>query len=775
MKLLRSFAALAASALVVAGAAAARSAPPPGGGVPPLDSARDELRAGRAWHASRILRVLGADTTSDPDLRALLVRAEAGWQNWPAVAALLEGPDGGPRVPGTDAWLLLGRAREEVGSGEGAAAAYRTFLARAGSGDRSRAEAAVRLARVTVAGGTPAEAVAVLESLPVTADPLRSWAALESAEALAAAGDTARVVALLALVREGAARDAGWRVLPRARLAAGDSAGAYRAYLAARDGAPQPRRGDASSEAGRLALALGDSAAARTLLVAALEGGGSLAGRARAAAALLAFRDTDMGLTLRLADVLDRANDGGPALRAYDRAARLAAAAGTTLGESVRLARARRMALVASRQQEALEEFRALRASTRDPRIGARNLELWAALRRRQERTAEVATLERWLLEDYPSSPEAAELLWTRAKERDDGGDEDGALRLYAALVRAAPEHARAGEARMRTGRIHLARGDAAAAARVYREYLAEFPSGRRWDEAAFWGARALVESGDRAGAGLLVDRLLNEDPYSYYAVLGAELVGRPYRLDLPPGAGSDAPAWITEGMGRLAALEAAGLADGAAREEARLVERARSGPDERLPLAEALIASGRTVSGINLGWELRRDGAPWDRRLLGVVYPFPYRDMVTREAREWGLDPAMLAAIIRQESAFKGDIVSPAGAVGLMQVMPATGAEVAARHGPEAFRPESLTVPEVNVHLGAAFLRDMLRRYAGDLPLVLSAYNAGPARANRWRRFPEVSDPPRFTERIPFAETRGYVKNVRRNLGVYSVLYAQD
>ena len=103
------------------------------------------------------------------------------------------------------------------------------------------------------------------------------------------------------------------------------------------------------------------------------------------------------------------------------------------------------------------------------------------------------------------------------------------------------------------------------------------------------------------------------------------------------------------------------------------------------------------------------------------------------------------------------------------------SGAELARAHGPRGFTDESLTTPEVNLHLGAAFFRDMSRRYDNDLPLVLSAYNAGPTRATRWRRYPEASDPLRFTERIPFVETRGYVKNVRRNLGLYRVLYSQD
>ena len=192
------------------------------------------------------------------------------------------------------------------------------------------------------------------------------------------------------------------------------------------------------------------------------------------------------------------------------------------------------------------------------------------------------------------------------------------------------------------------------------------------------------------------------------------------------------------------------------------------------LRLGEALIERGRTIDGINLGWAVLADGQTWDQRLLRVTYPFPYEELVRREAAEWGIDPFLMAAIIRQESAFKADIVSRAGAIGLMQVMPPTGAQLARAHGPRSVPAGALTRPEVNLHLGAAFFVDMSARYDHDLPLVLSAYNAGPTRATRWRRYPEASDPLRFTERIPFVETRGYVKSVRRNLGLYRVLYGQ-
>ena len=91
---------------------------------------------------------------------------------------------------------------------------------------------------------------------------------------------------------------------------------------------------------------------------------------------------------------------------------------------------------------------------------------------------------------------------------------------------------------------------------------------------------------------------------------------------------------------------------------------------------------------------------------------------------------------------------------------------------GPRNFTPASLETAEVNLHLGARFLIEMLDRFGPDLPLVLSAYNAGPTRAARWRNFPELEELDRFTERIPFAETRGYVKNITRNLAIYRAIY---
>jgi soluble lytic murein transglycosylase len=602
----------------------------------------------------------------------------------------------------------------------------------------------------------------------------RSWIALELASQVSVMGDVDAVTSLLAEVSDSLALDAAWRTRADAQLAAHDSAAAATSFAALRDESSGSRRAVVAVELGRLELAAGDTVLARGLLLEGLEGARG-APQARAASALSDLGRTDSEMTLRLARILDRSGDGRRALRGYDRVMVLSEEEGVEAPLSMRVERARLMGTVRSRQEAAIEEFRAIREETEDVTIGARNLEVWTQLRHRQGLSAQVGTLQRWLIEQFPGSGQAAELLWSRASAVDGRGSLDAALEQYAFIADNARAHARAGQARMRSGQIELGRSNLAAAVEIYEQYLTDFPTGRRWQEASYWAGRIRLELGDTAQASTHIERVWARDPVSYYSVVGADLLGVEYRMDVPDSESVPAPTWLAAGLERLDLFTEADLAIASSAEIRRLTDLARGSLHDMLSLAEALIERGHTIDGINLGWALRDDGHEWDARLIRVAFPFPYRELVRREAAEWGLDPIVMAAIIRQESAFRANIVSHAGAIGLMQVMPPTGAQLARAHGPAGFRAANLTAPEVNLHLGAAFFVEMSARYDNDLPVVLSAYNAGPTRATRWRRYPEASDPLRFTERIPFVETRGYVKNVRRNLGLYEVLYGRD
>ncbi len=743
-----------------------------------LDSARAELAIGRAWHATRMLRDVAAQD-GDPAEVLLLARAESGWKHHEAVENLLAGQEWLGEESDGLGWRLLATAQEARDRWSAAASSWATYLVtRAGRSDPEADALVVRRVRALMRGGASREALAVLGSLDRDAAHLRSWVALELAREAGEEGDTALVSGLLGRVTDELAVDAGWQVMPRARLAAGDTVGTIAAYRTVRRTHPQgARHGLAGVEIGVLTLARGDTTGALGLLRASMDEAPRQAA-GQAAARLLRLTEPDLETTLGLAAVLDRAGDGGNALRAYDRAWRLSGGtegveAGSGLTGWQRLSRARLISTVPSRRDEALAEFRALRdAGPDDEALAARNLELWADMRRRQGLGAQVATLRRWLVEEHPASAQAAEIVWDRGWSHELRGRPDEALVEYARVAEGARTHNRAGQARMRSGQIYLNRGDLAQAAETYEAYLTDFPDGRRWEEASYWAAWSRHALGDDQAARAHVDRILRGAPLSYYAVVGSELVGRPYTVDLPPAQPPAEPGWLTEGLRRLDLLTVAGLEEGAEAEEERLLSRAEGSARVRLRLAEALIERGRTITGINIGWALLADDHPLDERLARVLYPFPLEELVRREAAEWGVDPIQVAALIRQESAFKEDIVSHAGAIGLMQVMPPTGRELAQAHGPDGFQTEALTTGEVNLHLGTAFLVEMSARYDDELPLVLSAYNAGPTRATRWRRYPEASDWLRFTERIPFDETRGYVKNVRRNLGVYRLLY---
>ena len=216
-----------------------------------------------------------------------------------------------------------------------------------------------------------------------------------------------------------------------------------------------------------------------------------------------------------------------------------------------------------------------------------------------------------------------------------------------------------------------------------------------------------------------------------------------------------------------------AGLYAEAEAEADRWIEEAGENRALLYPLAEALNERGLTVRGIRLGLRLQTSETP-NPRLLRIVYPFPYRTMLEAEAREKEMDPFVVAALVRQESLFKARISSPVGARGLMQVMPETGRGLARGAGIDEWDAELLFQPEINAHLGTVYLAEQMERWDGSLPSVFSAYNAGPHRVEVWKDFPEYEDEELFTERIPYRETRDYVKILTRNIAIYRGLYGE-
>ena len=155
----------------------------------------------------------------------------------------------------------------------------------------------------------------------------------------------------------------------------------------------------------------------------------------------------------------------------------------------------------------------------------------------------------------------------------------------------------------------------------------------------------------------------------------------------------------------------------------------------------------------------------PWYDR---IRYPLHYSEYVRVHAREHDLDPALLAAVIYQESKFRPSAQSSSGAIGLMQLTPETAKGIAIRTGGHKFVTSDLYDPEINIRYGAWYLANLFAKYHSER-LVLAAYNAGQGNVDRWRR---------EGVGIQFAETRAYVDRVEKLKQIYgdawhSELYA--
>jgi soluble lytic murein transglycosylase len=166
----------------------------------------------------------------------------------------------------------------------------------------------------------------------------------------------------------------------------------------------------------------------------------------------------------------------------------------------------------------------------------------------------------------------------------------------------------------------------------------------------------------------------------------------------------------------------------------------------------------------------LRLTEAP--RRFWELLFPLPYRAELTADARRRGLDPFLVAGLVRQESEFNPEADSRAHAYGLTQVLPGTGRQFARRAGVGRVTARVLMQPAPNLKIGTTILRSMLDQQGGNLEQTLAAYNAGPNRVAEWLTWNTYREPAEFVESIPYAETREYVQAVMRNAEMYRRLY---
>jgi len=164
----------------------------------------------------------------------------------------------------------------------------------------------------------------------------------------------------------------------------------------------------------------------------------------------------------------------------------------------------------------------------------------------------------------------------------------------------------------------------------------------------------------------------------------------------------------------------------------------------------------------------------PVQQGLQKIVLPLQHEDIIRQQAREKNLDPALIAAVIYQESKFE-DRTSSAGAKGLMQILPDTANFIARKSGGSAFEVRDLATPQINIAYGSWYLRYLIDRYNGNETLAVAAYNAGENHVDQWVRQAGGADSFDPARDIPFAETRAYVASVSKHRKEYRKKYRHE
>jgi len=427
------------------------------------------------------------------------------------------------------------------------------------------------------------------------------------------------------------------------------------------------------------------------------------------------------------------------------------------------------------------------------PEADAERIAYLAMAARRLKNHEEVQAALDKLARLYPQSKWRLEAIVSDANSHLLENDLDQYEPLYRACYESFPQDPMAAYCHWKIAWGHyLRRRDDAG--ELLRAHLRLFPASENSPAALYFSGR-LAESGSDSGAArAYYDEIVREYPNYYYAVLARERLRtvsaapsasvreflrsiafppRARKLNFEPDettrrrierarmlAAADLEDWAegelkfagqTEDQPHIIALE---LAEMASR---------KSGPDQAMRYIKH-YAGGYLYMPL--------DSAP--EKFWKLAFPMPYRGDVEKFSRQNGLDPFLVAALIRQESEFNPKAVSRANARGLMQIEPTTGRALS-RKLRVRYSAARLFQPAVNLELGSYYFRTIVADLNGHLEAALAAYNAGPGRVHAWLSWGDFREPAEFVETVPFSETRNYIETVLRNADVYRRLYGEQ
>ena len=366
---------------------------------------------------------------------------------------------------------------------------------------------------------------------------------------------------------------------------------------------------------------------------------------------------------------------------------------------------------------------------------------------------------------------EKAESLYLKARVLEDLNREADAVTAYRAVAMQFPNREAAAASLWRLGWLAWVKRDVTSAQKSWTRLAELGGAGAYRLPALYWTGRAREQVGT-ASAAELYNQILAEAPRSYYGMLAAGRLGRTReggvagQIALP----QEPREALTDdsSLARVVLLRRINLIEEAASELEEAVQGAVSNPVRLYGMASVYIEAERYHMALRIMRRhfqtLAATGDPsLPRAFWEMFYPYAWRDEMRDAAQRRGIDPYLVAAVVREESSYYPKATSPVGARGLMQLMPTT-ARLMSPGG-------DLEDPGFNIELGTRFLAGLMREF-NDPRLALAAYNAGPTRVRQWLNSRRSDDIEAFVEQIPFDETRLYVKKVVLSWDEYRRIY---
>ena len=396
------------------------------------------------------------------------------------------------------------------------------------------------------------------------------------------------------------------------------------------------------------------------------------------------------------------------------------------------------------------------------------------------------------LREFGPTSPWLEQALLSAANMYLLKRDYDRAIEHFRELQQRFPNGSRASYAHWKTAWLTFRQGRTDEARKGFDDQIVLYPDSNEVPPALYWRARLAEEEGASMMARAYYQKLSSRFRNYYYAELARQ------RLKNIKADGEDTTHYLL--LDRVPPLSVKDkVADNEPPEDNLRLQRARllsNGALADLAMRELQAASSEDGGSWALSEMVRiyHDGGQYDRAIQVLkrakpnyfavdlpelprtywdgLFPKPYWADLRKYSQLNGLDPYLVASLIRQESEFNPMAVSRANAVGLMQLLPSVGKHVAKEIKLKSYNPSQLYTPAVNMQLGTRYFKSMVDKYGGQLEYALAAYNAGSDRVGDWLEQGHFRDAQEFVESIPFTETREYVQAILRNETVYQRLY---